>query len=229
MATPYVTIYRDEVSSTQDLAASELQRVGAPVLIVARRQTAGRGRGGNEWWHSPRAVAASLAFGNELMPVTDTFSLAVGLAVRAALVNETNTEVSLKWPNDLEIGGRKIGGILIERDELRTVIGCGLNLFWPSPPAGVTAVSETEPAAGLGLRLSQAWATAVVETRGSWDHAAYRQACSTLGAEVTWEPQGRGKAVDVDDRGGLVVVTAAGQVVLRSGEVQRVRRVSGDA
>jgi BirA family biotin operon repressor/biotin-[acetyl-CoA-carboxylase] ligase len=170
-----------------------------------------------------------LAFENDLMPVGETFSLAVGLAVRSALASEANTEASLKWPNDVEIEDRKIGGILVERDDQRTVVGCGLNLWWPSPPVGVTAVSATEPAAGLGLRLSQAWATAIVETKGSWDHATYRQACSTLGAELSWEPQGRGKAVDVDDRGGLVVVTAAGEVVLRSGEVQTVRRVSGDA
>ena len=82
MATPYVTIIADEVRSTQDVAAAELQDSDHAVLIVASRQTAGRGRSGNEWWQAPRAVAASLAFLPGALAVDETFSLAVGLAVR---------------------------------------------------------------------------------------------------------------------------------------------------
>ena len=224
MATPYVTISCDEVSSTQDRAAAELQRSGRPVLIVASRQTAGRGRSSNEWWQAPRAVSASLAFENGLIPVGETFSLAVGLAVRSALTIETNVDISLKWPNDLELAGDKIGGILVERDGMRTVVGCGLNLWWPDPPPGVAALATTDPGDAIGLLISEAWASALIATKGQWNRDAYRGACSTLGEDLTWEPDGRGRAVDVDDRGGLVVTTRSGEVTLRSGEVQTVRR-----
>ena len=231
MATPYVTIVRNVVGSTQDLAADELQHNDRPVLVVAARQTAGRGRSGNEWWHAPRAVAASLAFSAERFPIEDTFSLAVGQAVRAAIRAAVSVDVGLKWPNDLELAGSKVGGILVERDEHRVVVGCGLNLCWPEPPAGARGLLVVDPGDHIGQKISELWATAVLESAGAWDRVAYVEACSTLGEDITWVPAGRGTAVTVDDRGGLVVDTDNGRVVLRSGEVRAVRRVaaSGDA
>ncbi|HEX5696965.1 MAG TPA: hypothetical protein VFZ15_11300, partial [Acidimicrobiia bacterium] len=59
MATPYLQLRRDEVPSTQDLARSELDRL--PTVVIAERQTAGRGRTGAAWLTAPRALAASLA------------------------------------------------------------------------------------------------------------------------------------------------------------------------
>ncbi|MEA2003015.1 MAG: biotin--[acetyl-CoA-carboxylase] ligase [Actinomycetota bacterium] len=225
MATPYVTIVCDEVSSTQDLAATELSRSPDPVLIVASRQTLGRGRYGNEWWQAPRAVLASLAFRNDVLPVAETLSLTVGLAVRAALAELAGVEVSLKWPNDLELRDGKVGGILIESDGDRTIVGCGINLWWPDAPPGVAAACQLEPVDELGVRLAEGWADKVFASGGRWDRETYLAACSTLGAELTWIPDGKGTAIDIDSRGGLVVSTPQGNRTLRSGEVRTVRRV----
>jgi BirA family biotin operon repressor/biotin-[acetyl-CoA-carboxylase] ligase len=225
MATPYVTIVCDEVSSTQDLAATELLKRANPVLIVASRQTLGRGRHGNEWWQAPRAVLASLAFRNDAIPVAETFSLTVGLAVRAALAELASVDISLKWPNDLELPEGKVGGILIEGDGHRTIVGCGINLWWPNAPPGVAAVCETEPVGELGVRVAEGWASKLFASGGRWDRDAYLAACSTLGAEITWHPDGQGTAIDVDSRGGLVVTTPQGNQTLRSGEIRTVRTI----
>lgn len=223
MATPYDTIVLDEVTSTQDFATVELLRSGRPVLIVANRQTAGRGRSGNDWWQAPAGVAASLAFPVDRFAVGDTFSLAVGLAVRSALAGVADIAVELKWPNDLEANGRKVGGILVERDEQRVVVGCGLNLWWPDAPPGTAGLLGEVPDPEVGVSISEAWATDIVQSDGRWHRDRYIAACSTLDAEITWEPGGRGIATTVDESGGLVVETADGTTTLRSGAVRTVR------
>ncbi len=225
MATPYVTIVRTVVTSTQDLAAGELAVRGRPVLVVAQEQTAGRGRSGNDWWQATRATAASLAFPVTLFDIDETFSLAVGLTVRAAILDAIGVQVELKWPNDLEVEGAKVGGILVERNEQRVVVGCGLNLFWPDAPATGGALADADPGPDVGGRIARAWVGRVLAAEGAWDRSAYLAACSTVGAEVTWKPDGRGLVETVDDRGGLVVATAHGRVTLRSGEVRTLRPV----
>lgn len=225
MATPYVTIVLDEVTSTQDVATAELRGSDQPVLIVASRQTAGRGRSGNDWWQAPCALAASLAFSPETLEVKETFSLTVGLAVRAAVAGVAHLHVDLKWPNDLELDGRKVGGVLVERDEERVVVGCGVNLWWPEPPPGTGALFDDPPELAVGVAISEAWAGDVLQSAGAWDRDAYMAVCSTLGAEITWDPAGRGTATAVDERGGLVVTTAQGTTILRSGEVRTIRPV----
>ncbi|MDJ0498393.1 MAG: biotin--[acetyl-CoA-carboxylase] ligase [Acidimicrobiia bacterium] len=223
MATPYVTIVHDEVSSTQDVAISALAEHTSAVVIVANRQTAGRGRFGNEWWQAPRGIAASLAFSNETLEVDATFGLTVGLAVRAAIKSVTNLDVRLKWPNDVTTEAGKVGGILVQRAAQVTVAGCGLNLWWPEPPPGAAGLCEHDPGPDLGLRISEHWARLVLTGGQSWDREAYRMACATLGNEVTWEPRGRGRAVDIDEAGGLVVESARGLTTVRSGEVHTIR------
>ena len=111
MATPYVTIIRNVAASTQDLAAAEFDRTGGPVLVVAAEQTEGRWRTGNEWWQATRGVAASLAFAAGAPPVDETFPLSVGLAVRSAIESAAAVTVDLKWPNDIDLKGLKVGGV----------------------------------------------------------------------------------------------------------------------
>ncbi len=225
MATPYVTIVRNVVASTQDLAASEYERTGRPTLVVAAEQTAGRGRTGNVWWQASRGAAASLALSVAHLP--DHFTLAVGLAVRSAISEVVDRELSLKWPNDLEHEGRKVGGILVELSGSRVTVGCGLNLYWPDAPPGAGALFDDDPGTSVGRRISEAWASRVVDGP-SWDRLAYVAACATVGETVTWSGGGPALAVDVDEDGGLVVSSDAGTTTLRYGQVRSVR-VSGDA
>lgn len=105
-----------------------------PALVVADEQTAGRGRGGNNWWSPSGALLFSVVLKRtETAAELPPYSLAAGLAVRDALQKQSLADVrfKVKWPNDVYLEDRKICGILVEipphhRDTL--VIGIGVNL-----------------------------------------------------------------------------------------------------
>lgn len=114
-----VLIY-DEVDSTN---ARALEAAGDGLVVVADRQTAGRGRHGRPWHSAPHTgLYVSVAF----EPPTPGLVFAAPLAVRDALAPLCQAE--LKWPNDLLIGGLKACGILAEQRGNRNVIGIGLNV-----------------------------------------------------------------------------------------------------
>ncbi|HEX2405373.1 MAG TPA: biotin--[acetyl-CoA-carboxylase] ligase [Acidimicrobiia bacterium] len=216
MATPYLQLWVEEVSSTQDLAREEVGRL--PVLVAAERQTAGRGRGGAAWLSAPRALAASLAFrpsDDDLRP----FSLMAGVAAARGL-----NDVSLKWPNDLMSDGVKVGGILVERAD-EVVVGMGLNLWWPEAPEGIGALDDEDPGAGLHAQIAGLWAAELMRLveAGGWPLDEYRSLCTTLGKTISWEPEGRGRAVDVAEDGGLVVEVSGARQTLTSGAIRHLR------
>jgi BirA family transcriptional regulator, biotin operon repressor / biotin---[acetyl-CoA-carboxylase] ligase len=123
--------------STNTLAL-EAAAAGAPEgsVFVAEQQTAGRGRGSNQW-HSPKSTGIYCsAILRPALPPADVLilTLATGLAVHAA-VQEIDSRVvpDLKWPNDLLLGGKKVCGILTEMSSEATTVryivaGIGLNV-----------------------------------------------------------------------------------------------------
>ncbi len=129
-----------ELDSTSSVLLADAVDERRPRLLVAERQTAGRGRNGRPWQSAPRAsLTFSLAL--QMAPVDwSGLSLAVGVAVAQALEPDAAApRLVLKWPNDLWLrddamatGGRKLGGILIETRGAgpvrRAVIGIGLNV-----------------------------------------------------------------------------------------------------
>ena len=108
--------YHVRVTSTMDVAHA-LAAEGAPAgtLVLASSQAAGRGRSGRTWVSEPDAglwcTLIERPSGADALAV---LSLRVGLALARALDPLVSARVSLKWPNDLQVGGRKLGGILIE-------------------------------------------------------------------------------------------------------------------
>ncbi len=140
--------YHDEVGSTNDRAFQLAQQTDEqfPLLVLAESQTAGRGRGSNEWWSSRGALTFSVMLATETaqLPIErwPLVSLTVGLAVCEALevllardVPTTSfavlPAVQLKWPNDVYIEGRKICGILVEvprNRQGRLLLGIGINV-----------------------------------------------------------------------------------------------------
>lgn len=128
--------YLAETGSTND-DALVAARAGAAhgSLFLTDHQTAGRGRRGRRWVAAP---GASLLFSVLLRPATNAapsaaLTLAVGLGVRAALALRSRERLSVKWPNDVLAGRRKLAGILCE-GQLRgsqveaLVLGVGINL-----------------------------------------------------------------------------------------------------
>ncbi|SDD72839.1 BirA family transcriptional regulator, biotin operon repressor / biotin-[acetyl-CoA-carboxylase] ligase [Variovorax sp. CF079] len=142
-----------EVVAEIDSTSSELMRRArdgrsSPVLLVAERQTAGRGRMGRLWQSAQdRDEPASLTFslGLPLLPRDwSGLSLAVGVSVADSLDPSKAGGIALKWPNDLWVEDRKLGGILIETAlpqngtaERYLVIGIGLNIG-PREAAGLS-------------------------------------------------------------------------------------------
>ncbi len=138
---PGLTIEVPERIASTNTAVVERARAGdaSPCLMVAVEQTAGRGRLGRAWAARPGdSLAFSLAL--PLAPADwSGLSLAVGVALAPAL----HGRIALKWPNDLWLDGRKLGGILIETVSAGparlAVIGVGLNVAPVEVPDAASA------------------------------------------------------------------------------------------
>ncbi len=116
-----------------------MAEIECPRLIVAGRQTAGRGRGANRWWSADGALTFSVLLEPEpLGLVTEQWprtSLCAALAVRDTLADYAPTiECGVKWPNDVFLARRKVSGVLVEAPPRkgaalnRLVIGIGVNV-----------------------------------------------------------------------------------------------------
>ncbi|HSM43885.1 MAG TPA: biotin--[acetyl-CoA-carboxylase] ligase [Acidimicrobiia bacterium] len=217
MATPYFQLRMKRVPSTQDVARDKLDEL--PLLVVAAEQTEGRGRSGAEWLTADRALAASLAFHH-----ADVEERPLSLMAGVAAVRATEG-TSLKWPNDVMSGEEKVGGILVERSGDVTVIGLGLNLWWPSAPEGMGALFDEDPGEDAHAEIGALWGAELMEAieDAGWPIDAYRDVCDTIGRDITWEPDGSGRAVDVAPDGALLVETSHGIESLHSGAVRHVR------
>ncbi len=235
------------VASTGSTNADLLARVGQlarPTLLVASRQTAGRGRAGRGWQSAPGAsLTFSLAW-NFQCPLHRLagLPLAVGVALVETL-SEFGLTLQLKWPNDILRDGAKLGGVLIETatpEDARAggawaVIGVGLNLLPPeldggAPAAAMPELAAVEPelllaelASGLAAALAQFEQAGFAAFRARWN-ALHAYA----GQPVVLLDHGRvlqqGVAEGVDDSGCLLLQTAAGLQPVMAGDVSLRRR-----
>ena len=130
-------IYHFFKTDSTNRVALELGHTGEPegAVVLAEEQTAGRGRAGRAW-HSEHAagIYVTLLLRPKLAPVqAPLLTMMAGLSAHAAIQAQTGLTVDLKWPNDLLINGKKVGGILTEMHaepgQVRFVIvGIGLNV-----------------------------------------------------------------------------------------------------
>ena len=130
--------HRGECASTNDLAIELAGRGEMPLpgIVIADRQTAGRGRGANQWWSGPGALTISIvldAVSAGLRPERwSQIALTAGLAGCEAIGSfAAGHDARLKWPNDVYLDGRKICGILTEVPSQaagRVVVGVGINV-----------------------------------------------------------------------------------------------------
>src|SRR6266481_2261804 len=108
------------IDSTMRIAAD--LRIGD--IVTADEQTAGQGRHGHAW-HSERLSGLYCSF--VLLP-TPLLTLALGLAAQEAIAFATGIACDLRWPNDLMLGNRKIGGILVQLVDGKAIGGIGINV-----------------------------------------------------------------------------------------------------
>lgn len=210
---------------------------GAPsgTVVVAERQTAGRGRLGRTWFSGAGAgLTFSLLWRFAPGTAPAGLSLAVGLALTEALVAMGLTGLTLKWPNDLLRDGRKLAGILVELVPGAThaaVIGIGLNLRLPADlpeevRACAAALDSADARDTLLARLLTTLHGALNEF-GRGGFAALRQRWNANNAHAgqrivilsEFKPPLAGRCIGVDADGALLLETAAGEQRIISGEV----------
>ena len=127
-----VRVVAETGSSNADLLAAARAGAAEGTVLVAEAQTAARGRLGRRWVSPPRA---GLTFSVLLRPdgvpgaLLGWLPLLTGVAVAAAVHTVAAVEASLKWPNDVLVGGAKLGGILAERAGSAVVAGIGINVW----------------------------------------------------------------------------------------------------
>lgn len=116
-------IHLKEVDSTQNYAKNLILNNEKNVVIVADIQTAGRGRNGHTWT-SPHG---GLWFSFDVNFYSDFPTLVIGVATMEVLKEEYGCELKIKWPNDLILDEKKVGGILCEKVNNEIIAGIGIN------------------------------------------------------------------------------------------------------
>jgi BirA family biotin operon repressor/biotin-[acetyl-CoA-carboxylase] ligase len=235
----------DSIPSTNTALLDEA-RAGAPegLVFVADHQTAGRGRLDRRWEAPPgSSLLVSVLLRPDVAPTAaHAVTAMVGLAAADACASVAGFAPRLKWPNDLVVDDRKLGGILaeavVEGGALRAVVvGMGLNVNWPAPLPDDLAATATACNLVAGRDVDR---DALLDAFLDCLDARYegltsdaiardeRARSATLGREVRVElPGGRaviGRAVDLASDGALLVETRPGEVVRVSvGDVVHVR------
>lgn len=228
----------EETASTNGdlMARARESQLPQPVLRAADFQYEGRGRQGRPWLALPRhgllfSVGMPLT---ELPASLPSITLACGVAL-AQCLRQRGVEVQLKWPNDLRVDGRKLGGILSELavdDEAHytLVVGVGVNLHLE--PSARTAIDQ--PALGLDEVLPaavvaaerEAWigrlAAAVLQTLVDFSREGFGAFRPRFNAMM----EGRGREVDIVDNGR---VTLSGRLAEVDGYGRLLVDVGGSA
>jgi BirA family biotin operon repressor/biotin-[acetyl-CoA-carboxylase] ligase len=237
-----IEVVAETGSTNADLLArlpGSANALTGPVLRIAERQTAGRGRAGRSWLSAPGAsLTFSLAwrFQGPLHRLAG-LPLAVGVAL-AETVAALGVPVQLKWPNDLMKDGAKLAGILVETGTapdgaIWAVIGCGMNLVMPDEMEA--AIGRAVSSAPWLARMDRNELVAQLLSRlaavlAEFDDTGFAPFCERWNALQAWRGAAvnivdndaivlQGRTAGVDDVGRLLLDTPAGRVTVLSGDV----------
>lgn len=234
-------------STNADLAARAATGAAGPgSVLITDHQTQGRGRLGRGW-EAP--AGTSLAVSMLVVPGSDIpdsrwtwLPLVCGIAVSEGIRRATEVQTTLKWPNDVMVGDRKLAGILAERvataDGVGCVLGVGINtdltedqlpVPWATSLqlAGASTRNKTTIAATVLRAFALLYDTWRSETTSADLAQAYVARCATIGRQVRVVLSGTdavvGRAEAIDDDGRLVVATDSGRQVFGAGDIVHLR------
>jgi len=228
-----------EATSTIDVAKQWIAE-GAPhgAVVIAQRQTQGRGREGRVWASPVGGLWMSLIVH---IDAEKAGRLGMGLAVAAAeaVSAETGCEVGLKWPNDLLLDERKVGGVLGQTEATfggvaAAVVSLGLNVNFSVDdlPQELKDIAATlRDKTGKRWSLPRLTADVLARFEDMWPALAgedgrrvmdgWRERDVLLGREVSLAVAGnvlRGRAAGIDERGALVIATDGIERTISAGE-----------
>ena len=215
------------------------------LALFAETQTAGRGRLGRVWVSPPKSnIYLSLGWRTGLEPLELAgLSLAAGCAIGEGLERNFGLKMQLKWPNDLYLGGKKCGGVLIDlvqssNQDWTIVVGVGLNVAMPNSGGNDIDQPWTDLGSHSAVPLTRnevggQLLGALVPLLSSWQVGAFSQWRESwsrrdlmAGHQITVQ-QGNhsisGRADGVDQSGALRVVTNEGLTEVQSGEASMLR------
>lgn len=203
-------------------------------MTVADHQTAGRGRMGRAWTApAGSSLLVSILFRPHMAPSrAHLVTMAAGLAACEGVFLAAGFTPSLKWPNDLVVGGRKLAGMLSEAETSAgaldaLVVGIGINVDWRDFPPEIAEtatacnlvtgerVDRAELLVRLLERLDERYSTLLAPGGDQVVLGEYRRRCATIGQEVRVELAHdvlKGRAVAVADAGELVLEAPDGTV-----------------
>lgn len=226
-------VYYDSLASTND-EAKKRGFEGAPHLfcVAAHTQTEGRGRLGRRFLSPTGGTYFSVVL-RPTVPRADygVITPICAVAVHRALVKITGVAPDIKWVNDLLLDGKKLCGILSEASTDKNgnpfvVLGIGINTGGGPLPSEIADIATVLPVADkhalIAAILEELSLLDTAFLKGNW-RPYYRRYATFLGHDVTLtDKQGTtcARAVDIDERGGLVVALANGTVTtLYGGEI----------
>ena len=245
--------FHRELPSTNDLALNRatLEELDTPLLVLTAFQTAGRGRGSNQWWSAPGSLTFSLVIDTERYEPAGTWgprlSLTTALCVHDALREFVPLRnIRLKWPNDVYLGSRKVAGILLERPSARPdrlVVGIGINInnsFSEAPEQIRTVATSLYDATRRHFVLRDVLRTILKHLSRRYQELAadelsladeWRDHCMLRNRNVHVALGKRivsGVCHSIDDQGALIIETGSNFLNLQSGTVQRVESGGAD-
>ena len=222
-------VYRT-TTSTQDVArqlAASPDATSDGHVVVADHQSAGRGRLGRRWLNEPGSGLLLTAIVAHRGASVDRLMLASCCAVAAAIEELSGLGISVRWPNDLLIGGDKLAGILLETVGPLALIGIGLNVNGQPHSLPPDADSATRSATSLAAhmeapdrlrlldRILHALQTKLHHAADGELIAFWKQRATLLGRRVTVDSAGHrltGRVIDLDPTAGLLLQTDRGGV-----------------
>ena len=220
--------YHREVTSTQEVAkVLAAQGANEGTVVIAETQMGGRGRVGRVWASPPGGVYLSIILRPSIKPSEALrFPLIAGVAVAQAIQELTDLKPKLKWPNDIIVKGRKVGGILTEMsaetDRINyLIIGMGINvntertLFPKEIEDSATSLKEECEEEISRVKLVQRILTELESLYGDFKLSGFepirerwKALSNTIGAWVSIS-SGResleGEAIDIDQEGALIL------------------------
>ncbi len=235
---PHLEVFED-IDSTNDYAKRVADRVPGGSLFVSDHQTGGRGRNGKPFF-SPKGTGVYFTILLKDVGMNDAVNMTTvaAVAVARAIEDVCGKVPSIKWVNDVYLGGRKICGILaetqgtMEKENLPYMVtGIGMNVYETNFPDDLRDIATYILPNESGMKIRNELVSAVyrnfMEMVSQFPERKYlgyyRERSNTIGRRVSFtqrEGFTEGKAIDIDDDGGLIVEVSPGRIItLNSGEI----------